>query len=166
VHGVRGSATVIEGACSPSYLELSLAPLGAYAVLGVPMDELDGHLVDLTVAAPEVRQSWRRLVASGGAQPIGRITKDVGWSHKHLITRFRQQVGLTPKTARLIRFDRARSLAGTRAQGWDRTAADAGYADQSHLIRDFTVFSGSRRPGWLIPFKTRAQPSPSVRARD
>jgi hypothetical protein len=46
-----------------------------------------------------VAVAWQRLVASGGAARIGRITNDVGWSHKHLIAKFKQQIGLTPKTA-------------------------------------------------------------------
>jgi hypothetical protein len=47
VNGVHGSSQVIDGACSPSYLEVWLEPLGAYEVLGLPMDELSEHLVDL-----------------------------------------------------------------------------------------------------------------------
>jgi hypothetical protein len=38
--------------------------------------------------------------------PISRIADEVDWSHRHLIARFRQQVGLTPKIgAQLVRLD-------------------------------------------------------------
>jgi hypothetical protein len=45
--GVHGSYSVLEGDCAPSYLELWLAPLGAYRLLGLPMDEIRGLTVDL-----------------------------------------------------------------------------------------------------------------------
>jgi AraC-like DNA-binding protein len=48
---------------------------------------------------PEMAWAWRRLVDTGGAIPIGQIAKDVGWSHRHLIAKFRQQIGLAPKMA-------------------------------------------------------------------
>src|SRR5918996_2959078 len=55
--------------------------------------------------SPEVDRAWQRLVSTGGAVPIGRLADEVGWSHKNLIAKFRQQVGLAPKTAaRLVRF--------------------------------------------------------------
>jgi AraC-like DNA-binding protein len=62
-----------------------------------------------------------------------------------LITRFRQQVGLPPKTAaRLIRFDAVwRRLADRPPARWDQIAAECGYADQAHLIRDFRQFTGA-----------------------
>jgi AraC-like DNA-binding protein len=92
----------------------------------------------------EVARAWRVLVDTHGTTPIGRIAGEVGWSHKHLIARFTQQVGLTPKTAaRLVRLDRvlARVRAG-RTGRWDQVAAEGGYADQAHLIRDFRAFTG------------------------
>jgi transcriptional regulator GlxA family with amidase domain len=100
-------------------------------------------------AAPEVRWAWRRLVSSAGAVPIGSLAREAGWSHKHLIRKFRQQVGLTPKTAaRLLRFEHAWRLVGDGEPAhWDRIAADGGYADQSHLIRDFREFTGGTPPG-------------------
>jgi len=95
--------------------------------------------------APEVSRAWQLMVGTAGAVPIGRIAQDVGWSHKHLITRFTQQVGLAPKSAaRLVRFDRVlRSLARPQPPRWDRIAAESGYADQSHLVRDFRRFTGT-----------------------
>jgi AraC-like DNA-binding protein len=68
----------------------------------------------------------------------------VGWSHRHLIARFRQQVGLTPKIgARLVRLDAVwRHIEKGGPLDWGQVAADAGYADQAHLIRDFRQFTG------------------------
>ena len=83
--------------------------------------------------------------------PIGEVAADVGWSRKHLITKFVQQIGLKPKTvARLIRFQRvlARAERGG-AVGWSRLAYETGYADQPHLIREFREFAGTTPAGFL-----------------
>ena len=95
--------------------------------------------------SPEVGWAWQRLVATGGAVPIGQLASEVGWSHKHLLARFRRQVGLRPKTAaRLIRFDGVwRRLDQDRPLDWGRVAAEVGYADQAHLAREFRQFTGT-----------------------
>ncbi|HET9559135.1 MAG TPA: helix-turn-helix domain-containing protein, partial [Actinomycetota bacterium] len=95
--------------------------------------------------SPEVDQAWERLVASSGAVPIARIAAEVGWSHKHLIARFREQVGLRPKTAaRLVRFERVLGrLDERRGFDWGLVARETGYADQAHLVRDFHQFTGT-----------------------
>jgi len=195
VMGAHGTYSVLEGDCAPSYLEVLLAPLGASTLLGVPMDELSGHTVDLVDVlgatgrrlAEQLRQTstwhrrfalldqfllrrleggprpslgvgwaWQRLVATGGAVPIGRIATGVGWSHRHLIARFRQQVGVRPKTAaRLVRFGGVwRRLDDRRPLDWGQLAADAGYADQAHLVRDFRRFTGATPTEFLA--RTRA----------
>jgi AraC-like DNA-binding protein len=184
VMGGHGSSILLKGACAPSYLEVLLAPLGAYRLLGLPLDQLSGQTVDLAEVlgpagrrlaeqlrqapswrqrfalvdqfllrrlesgphpAPEVAWAWQQLVATGGGVPIGRLARDVGWSHRHLIARFRQQVGLGPKTAaRLVRFNRVwRRLDQRRPLDWAQVAAEIGYADQAHLVRDFRQFTGT-----------------------
>ncbi len=96
-------------------------------------------------------------------------------SHRTLIARFRTCVGFPPKTiARLPRFNRAvRSLSrlsGTRANEpvskpyievrqaedrsvgaipWADLAADCGYFDQPHLVREFREFAGSTPAAFL-----------------
>jgi AraC-like DNA-binding protein len=101
--------------------------------------------------SPEVGWAWRRLVATGGAVPIGQLAREVGWSHRHLLARFRRQVGLRPKTAaRLIRFDGVwRRLDQDRPLDWGRVAAEVGYADQAHLAREFRQFTGTTPTGFL-----------------
>ncbi|MGW2145323.1 helix-turn-helix domain-containing protein [Nonomuraea bangladeshensis] len=91
---------------------------------------------------PEVAFSWRRMVAGRGRVRVGRLVAETGWSRKRLWSRFRGQIGLTPKrVAQLIRFDHAahRLAAGQRAAS---VAARCGYADQSHLNRDVMAFAG------------------------
>ena len=112
-------------------------------------DAVDRFLIARAGAAPAVTDhvayAWGELTRSGGAVPIGAISDEVGWSHKHLITRFREQVGLTPKrAARVIRFEGVlRRLDGSAPPDWARLAVECGYADQSHLIREFTELAGS-----------------------
>ena len=88
--------------------------------------------------------------------PIGRLATEVGWSHKHLIARFRQQVGLAPKTAaRLVRFRGVlRQVGSDRRLDWGLLAAEAGYADQAHLVREFRQFTGTTPTDFLA--RTRA----------
>ncbi len=91
---------------------------------------------------PEVAWAWQRIVAGRGLVRVDGLAGEVGWSRKRLWSRFRSQLGLPPKRAvKLVRFDHAahRLVAG---EGAARVAADAGYADQSHLHRDVVAFTG------------------------
>jgi AraC-like DNA-binding protein len=91
----------------------------------------------------EVSWAWRRMARSHGAVPIGALAAEVGWSRRHLAARFRRQVGLTPKAAaQVFRFRRALGLLdGSRTIG--TVAAETGYADHSHLVREFRRLTGS-----------------------
>jgi methylphosphotriester-DNA--protein-cysteine methyltransferase len=78
--------------------------------------------------------------------------------------RFKQQVGLPPKTAaRLARFGQVwRRLATHPPARWDELAADSGYADQAHLIRDFRQFTGASPAAFLAhPQAQTAVPPPA-----
>ncbi len=94
----------------------------------------------------EVARAWHQLVATDGTVSVGDLAADVGWSRRHLTDRFHRQVGLAPKTtARVLRFQRAvRLLADPRSddEAIAMVAARCGYADHSHLIRDFQDLGG------------------------
>jgi AraC-like DNA-binding protein len=93
-------------------------------------------------ADPEVAFAWGQMVTNRGQVRVEQLAAEAGWSRKRLWSRFRSQVGLTPKRAtRLIRFDHAahRLAAGHSAA---LVAAETGYADQSHLHRDAMAFAG------------------------
>jgi AraC-like DNA-binding protein len=90
----------------------------------------------------QVGYVWRRMVRNQGQVRVEPLASEAGWSRKRLWSRFRSQIGLTPKrAARLIRFDHAahRLAAG---DGAALVAAESGYADQSHLNRDVMTFAG------------------------
>ncbi|MEV0830581.1 helix-turn-helix domain-containing protein [Nonomuraea rubra] len=93
-------------------------------------------------ADPEVAWAWERIVGDRGLVRVDGLAEEIGWSRKRLWSRFRSQLGLRPKQAvKLVRFDHAahRLVAG---EGAARVAADAGYADQSHLHRDVMAYTG------------------------
>jgi AraC-like DNA-binding protein len=101
---------------------------------------------------PEVREAWRLLRAAGGLVRVAAVAEEVGWSERHLRNRFLAEVGLTPKAAaRVIRFDLARRRLAQRPHAPDLAglAADHGYADQSHLDREFTALAGCAPSAWL-----------------
>jgi len=97
-----------------------------------------GPLVD-----PEVARAWERIVARRGRVRVDELALETGWSRTRLWSRFRSQIGLSPKrAARLVRFDHAaHHLAGGVSAA--QVAAEGGYADQSHLHRDVLSFTGA-----------------------
>jgi AraC-like DNA-binding protein len=92
-----------------------------------------------------VTWAWQRLQASGGGVEIGALADELGYSQKHLISRFNEELGLPPKLlARLVRFDRVIQVLKSGGGGsWASLALQHGYYDQAHLIRDFRQFTGS-----------------------
>ena len=101
--------------------------------------------------APEVEWSWQRLRRTGGRASIGSLATELGWSHRRLIARFREQIGLAPKTAaRVLRFDRAVAALGSAgADSLAEIAFDCGYFDQAHLNRDFRDLAGTTPSAFL-----------------
>ncbi len=109
------------------------------------------RLAEAPAASREIRWAWRKLEESEGSVTIGALCDELGWSRKRLVARFREQIGLPPKTlARLMRFNRAqRLLTGDVDVSLAEVAQDCGYYDQAHFNRDFREFAGST-PGELL----------------
>ncbi|MET8796413.1 helix-turn-helix domain-containing protein [Nocardia sp. NPDC004568] len=103
---------------------------------------LGGRQEASRAADPEIVYAWRRIVAGGGRLRVERLAADVGWSRQRLWSRFRSQLGTTPKrAAQLVRFDRAAQRL-SRGHSAALVSAESGYADQSHLYRESAAFTG------------------------
>jgi AraC-like DNA-binding protein len=108
-----------------------------------------GHTVDR-----EVAYVWQQVQLQHGRADIRALAEETGWSRQRLWSRFRVQVGLSPKhAARLVRFDHAARLLAVGTPPAE-AAARAGYSDQPHLnrevrsIMDTTPVDVATRP-WL-----------------
>lgn len=109
---------------------------------------------DRVTVRPEVAHAWQLLERSRGKVPVGALAERVGVSTRHLTTLFRREVGRTPKTiAMLMRFEYATArIADAARRGrvdLAGIAAQAGYADQAHLTREFVRFAGVPPRTWL-----------------
>lgn len=109
---------------------------------------VDAALTTRLADAPEVDAgvAWSlgQINASGGTAPIGRLADELGWSHRRLIKRYRDTVGLPPKlVARIVRFERLTSRAASAPViDWAAAAYDCGYFDQAHLAREVRELAG------------------------
>ena len=91
---------------------------------------------------PEVAYAWRRTLTGGGRLRVDGLADEVGWSRKRPWSRFRSQLGISPKhAARLVRFDHAAHLLAA-GHAPASVAGGSGYVDQSHLHREFSAFTG------------------------
>lgn len=145
--------TVLGGVCAELRARALAAPgwPGRFAIL----DEiLLRRLAGAAGTPPEVRFAWRQLLHTGGTARISDLAAETGWSGRHLTSRFRAEIGLTPKAAaRVIRFDRARHLLITKAADSGYRLADlavtCGYFDQAHLAREFRALAGCPPSQWI-----------------
>ena len=117
----------------------------------------------------------KRLSADNGNVDLGRLSAELGRSHRWLIARFREQVGLPPKVmARLLRFNRALAAINRKnrrpllegkpyleglaqadlaaAPAWSDLALACGYYDQAHFINEFRAFAGCSPGAFLREF--------------
>ena len=101
--------------------------------------------------SPDVAWACRRLRDTGGRLEVGALAAELGCSNRHLAARFREQVGLPPKTvSSLIRFQRAVDrLSHDDGSRFAEIATDCGYYDQAHLNREFRRLAGTT-PGAFV----------------
>lgn len=127
---------------------------------GVPeaADEADAALADTIARFSAVVTSWRQagpapdpivlamvdqIVSSRGQATIQAVCVGVGLGYRQALRRFQQAVGLSPKEmARLVRIRAACLEAIAPAASWASVSATTGFADQSHLSREFTETFG------------------------
>jgi len=107
-------------------------------------DFIESRLARSRAADPRLASAVGEVLAGRGRRPVADVARRAGWGRRQLERAFRAGVGVTPKTlSRVIRFQNLLRVAG-RASGasWADLAARCGYADQSHLVRDFRELAG------------------------
>src|SRR5262245_35507292 len=92
-----------------------------------------------------------RLLSADVPITVSAVAAEFGLSGRHLQRRFIDEVGVSPKRLeRLARFARAwRQAVMGPPITWADLALANGYADQSHLVREFRTF-GARPPAHLF----------------
>ena len=82
--------------------------------------------------------------STAGRMPVDHIAHATGCSLRHLRRTVRQEAGIPLKAyARVTRLLQAVTVADRSLRpAWARIAAEAGYCDQSHLVRECRALSG------------------------
>jgi AraC-like DNA-binding protein len=131
-----------------------------FALLDTELTALLAHGRGERGVRPEVGYAWDRLSDTGGTLRVEELAREVGWSRRYLTEKFRAETGLGLKAAaRVIRFEGACDrLRAPHRPSLARVAAEAGYADQAHLSRDFRDLAGEPATTWLSPRLAKGTP--------
>ena len=110
-----------------------------------PSDDWLQSLANGKSCTDPVAQQANRLRKMNGTIPVQELADGAGLSLRHFQRRFRQLTGLNPKHyARICRVGYAIHRKELEPEvSWTELALDAGYADQSHFIRDFKALTGT-----------------------
>ena len=102
----------------------------------------DGLEEDLTTRRIDYAMS--SMIHQPSLRSLSHLSDKIGYSQKHFINLFRQQVGVPPKQyLRIMRFQKAICAIEENAViQWNRVALESGYFDQAHFIHDFKRLSG------------------------
>jgi AraC-like DNA-binding protein len=125
--------------------------------------ELDARAHAARPIHPAVAAALAALGDCRGPASVDAAWAASGYSRRHFIALFRREVGLAPKAfARIQRFQLVLQRAGRweRAR-WADLAAAGGYADQSHLVREFRAIAGLA-PSAYRPLAGRPNHVPSA----
>jgi methylphosphotriester-DNA--protein-cysteine methyltransferase len=112
------------------------SPAARFAIF----EELLRHRRTERHAPPEfVRRAATRIEETHGNLRVALLHEDLQVSRKHLAVSFTRHLGMSAKAfARIQRFVwTLERLRASTMVDWPQLAHDAGYSDQSHLVRDF-----------------------------
>lgn len=99
-----------------------------------------------------VHRATALIDRSRGAASIRSVAEDCGVSDRQLERLFHERIGIGPKLyGRIARMARAVALAESHVEPQAALAARAGYADESHMLREFRALAG------LTPHALRAE---------
>lgn len=125
------------------------------ARLRVALTTLPGTNLSLDA---RVLRAVEYIEQSHGGAPIEEVADSAATTPRHLQRLFTRFVGISPKLlARIRRFQRVFAAWREERESWAAVAIGCGYADQAHLIRDFSELGGAPPAGFLavIPEFTR-----------
>ena len=137
----------------------------------------EGPIIDLAlggrlsraprVGDPRVLACVSAALTAREAMRVDSLVDLTGLGARQLERRFRETVGFGPKTlCRLVRFQRiVRAVGAGPDAHWARLAAGSGYADQSHMAREFREFAGTTLSNYvqeLHPLSDRFHSVPGI----
>lgn len=109
------------------------------------LDLLEQHLIArfrrcVTPLRPDIAHA---LTVLESGVSIRSLAESVNLSHRHFISRFREEVGMSPKLhLRLRRFQSVlENLHHSPSESLAEIAFDCGYSDQAHMTREFREFA-------------------------
>lgn len=91
----------------------------------------------------------RRVRHAEGSIRIEDVARQLGWSRRHLERRFREYLGVGPKTfAAILRFHAAYKRLRHASPNRYGDAIGHAYFDQSHFLKEFKRFTGTTPRGY------------------
>jgi AraC-like DNA-binding protein len=85
----------------------------------------------------------RMLADDFAGRPLELAAHTLAVSERHFSRQFKATIGIQPSVfARIMRFQRAIRLRRRCALPWAAIAADCGFSDQAHLVREVQAFAG------------------------
>jgi AraC-like DNA-binding protein len=127
------------------------SPAGRFTILEKWL--LDRTTLDISIPT-FVREAATTIERAHGCVRVAELHKELDASRKHLAVSFTRFVGVSAKAfASLHRFVwTLEQLRNSTDVEWSRLAAEAGYSDQSHLVRDFRRVGAASPTDYLRRF--------------
>lgn len=107
-------------------------------------DFLNQEFISKFVLNPCVEYALSQIIKQPDQLSLRKLNDKIGYSQKHFIKLFKEQVGITPKSyLKIMRFQKAiNEIEKLTEVSWTSISTDCGFYDQAHFINDFKFFSG------------------------
>ena len=122
-----------------------LAQVGSAAAMARLVDRyLRQRVPRATPLHPSARAA-EALITSHGRMTVAAAIRSTGLSERHFERTFVEQMGMAPKRyGRVARLNFVLQLKASRpALTWAQASQEAGYFDQTHLVKDFKAMAGA-----------------------